>query len=272
MTQRTFYPGDRWIYFKIYSPPTLTDYILTERIDPLVNRWIKEEVIGKWFYIRYWDTGHHIRLRTELTDLNHIGKVVTELRKQLSEELENGTVSGIQLDTYQRELERYGADSIEKCESFFFEDSSKVLVTIKDKTEDMELICNSIIWLLNLLVSLGMSDIQVKEYMMKMEDKYLREFSLSTSQIKVINNEYRKHSSEIMRCIQELYRQPRQKDDKTAWIIAPEASQYLLSSLVHMHVNRVFAMNQRLYEYIVYHMANKAFESVIKKTAHDSEI
>lgn len=267
MTQRTFYPGDRWVYFKIYTPPTQTNYLLTERIGPLVNRWLEEGIISRWFYIRYSDMGHHIRLRTELNDLNIIGKIVTGLRIQLSEELGNGTVSSIQLDTYQRELERYGENLIDYCETFFFEDSCKVLDTIKYITDDIQLICQSIIWLWDLLVSLGMTNAQIKRYLTEMEVRYQQEFRLSTLQIKVINDEYRTQSREIIKLMLELYSQTSQKAANSSWITSPEAPLYLLSSLVHMHFNRLFTMNQRLYEYIVYHMANKALESILKLEA-----
>lgn len=267
MTQRTFYPGDKWVYFKIYCPPTMTNYILTERIGSLVNRWYDEGIIEKWFYIRYSDTGYHIRLRVELICLNHISKVVIELRNQLSEELGNGTVSSIQLDTYQRELERYGASYMELCESFFFKDSCSVLETIKEKTEDIDLICHSILWLLGLLISIEMTDNNITDYLLGMEDRYQREFRLSTFQIKVINDEYRKIRGNLIGEALELYGKPRLKVNHIDWITAPDSSQYLLSSLVHMHVNRVFPKNQRLYEYIIYHITNKVFDSILKISA-----
>ncbi|MCM1140511.1 MAG: thiopeptide-type bacteriocin biosynthesis protein [Muribaculum sp.] len=243
----------------------MANYLLTERIGPLVNKWTDEGLIDKWFFIRYSDTGHHIRLRTRLINLDNIGILITELRIHLTEELNNGTVSSIQLDSYQRELERYGVSNIEKCESFFFEDSCKALDIIQRKKEDIELIRHSVIWILNLLVSLGITDKQICEYLNEMEDGYQREFRLSTHQVKLINDAYRRFSREILRQALELCCQPRVTAEKVTWIVASDVSPHLLSSLVHMHINRLFAMNQRLYEYIVYHMANKVFESVEKR-------
>lgn len=105
MTQRIFYPGDKWVYFKIYSAPTSTNNILVIKILPLITQWIGGGIICKWFFIRYSDTGHHIRFRVELADLQFIGKVITELRSDrngLSVEFEGvikddegNTVSGI---------------------------------------------------------------------------------------------------------------------------------------------------------------------------------
>lgn len=266
MTQRIFYPGDKWMYFKIYSAPTQANHILVDRILPLVTRWIEEGKIVKWFFIRYSDSGHHIRLRTELTKLQCIGDIITGLRKQLSEELGNGTVSCIQLDTYQRELERYGVNDMENCETFFFEDSCVVLDAIKTKPSDLELISHSIMWLYGLLFLLDMSDDRIKAYLKEMESRYQREFGLSVSQVKVINDEYRRLSPVIIKKLMKMYEDRCQEDDRYSWITAPDSSQYLLSSLVHMHMNRTFEMNQRLYEYIVYHMAAKGFDSLLKRT------
>lgn len=270
MIQRIFYPGDKWVYFKIYSAPTLANHILVDRILPLVTRWIEEGKIVKWFFIRYSDTGHHIRLRTELTELQHIGDIITGLRKQLSEELGNGTVSSIQLDTYQRELERYGVNDMENCETFFFEDSRMIIEAAKANPSDPELICHSILWLMGLLFSFDMSEEKISDYLKVMEERYRWEFGLSTSQIKVINDEYRRLSPKFMENMIKKYEQ-RRIDDKHLWITAPDSSQYLLSSLIHMHMNRMFSMNQRLYEYIVYHMAAKGFDSLLKRSHHISD-
>lgn len=264
MTQRTFYPGDKWVYFKIYIPPTLANQILIERIYPLVNEWIEEKVISKWFYIRYSDTGYHIRLRTELIELSYMGKVVTELRKQLSEELGNGTVSRIQLDTYQRELERYGVDLIERCEYFFYEDSQKVLSTISEKLKEEDLLCASIKWVMCLLLRSGLDVDQMKQYLSEMEMECQREFNLSQQQIKAMNDYYRVLRSRILENVKEIISTSDDCESTYTWIQNAKKSRSLLSSLIHMHMNRLFATSQRLYEYIVYHIAYKGLDSVVK--------
>lgn len=265
MTRRIFYPGDEWVYFKIYSAPTLDNHILLNCILPFTTICFEDGAIDKWFFIRYSDTGHHIRLRMKLTDPHHLGKIITCLRNHLSEELDNGTVSSIQLDTYQRELERYGTEDMGTCETFFFEDSGLVLDVLKTQCSDQEMICHSIMWLLGLLFSLGMSEKGIKDYLKEMESRYQREFGLSTLQIKVVNDEYRRLSPAIMKDLMQRYRERCGNVDKYSWITAPGSSQYLLSSLVHMHMNRLFQMNQRLYEYIVYHMSAKVFDSLLKR-------
>ncbi|NJM79924.1 MAG: lantibiotic dehydratase [Flavobacterium sp.] len=61
-----YLPGNEWLYFKIYSGVKTGDYILTEKILPLVNDLLNDGSIQKWFFIRYYDTDNHIRFRVQL--------------------------------------------------------------------------------------------------------------------------------------------------------------------------------------------------------------
>jgi len=62
-TQRTFIPGDAWVYYKIYTGAKTSDILLTEIIKPVAEKLIEQELIDQWFFIRYADPKHHIRVR-----------------------------------------------------------------------------------------------------------------------------------------------------------------------------------------------------------------
>ena len=66
-TIRSFYPGDKWLYYKLYGGVKSCDFILPIYILPMMNRLKRMHLISKWFYIRYSDPDFHIRLRIELT-------------------------------------------------------------------------------------------------------------------------------------------------------------------------------------------------------------
>jgi len=53
MIQRKFLLGDAWLYYKIYCGARTADMLLTDMIAPLVAELKKQELIEKWFFIRY---------------------------------------------------------------------------------------------------------------------------------------------------------------------------------------------------------------------------
>ena len=74
--QRNFSIGSEWLYYKLYTGHKTADFILTEVIKPLTEEFLEKGLIDKWFFIRYADPKHHIRLRFHCLDTKNIGKVI----------------------------------------------------------------------------------------------------------------------------------------------------------------------------------------------------
>ncbi|RYG00643.1 MAG: hypothetical protein EOO07_35195 [Chitinophagaceae bacterium] len=130
--QRSFHVGDRWVFLKIYCKTKNQNAIL-EQVGKLIGKFTKDKKIQSWFFIRYADPRYHLRLRfllPESQQTNLISEVFIGLRQLLDNEI----ISGIELDTYTRELERYGEQSIEKIEDAFFHNSQMVLSLLKRKS------------------------------------------------------------------------------------------------------------------------------------------
>lgn len=262
MIQRIFYPGDKWLYFKIYSSPINANYLLHNIIQPFTSKWLTLGIINKWFFIRYSDPGHHLRLRIELTDIKYIGTIICDFRNRVLEDADKGVIASIQIDTYKRELERYGENNIDDCENFFFSDSVEVLKSISRCKSDIELLKDCICWLFSLMLSTNMSFDEMKKFLSYMEAQYKMEFILSIQQIAVIDMELRKIRMPILEEMKCLYLQRDILDNTKFWIKTQDSSFHLLSSIIHMHVNRLFMLDQRLYEYIVYHMLLKSLDGL----------
>ncbi len=121
--KQTFVLGDRWLYYKLYCGNRTADTILINAIKPLAEELLKKELIDKWFFIRYFDTDNHLRIRFHLNDTDNIGAVIKEFNKSISQYISDDLIWKIQTDTYQRELQRYGTKNIINAESFFYIDS-----------------------------------------------------------------------------------------------------------------------------------------------------
>src|SRR5690606_35099008 len=121
--QRNLIIGDDWLYYKIYTGRKTTNYILVEVLKPIIENLIEKKIIIKWFFIRYEDPKHHIRLRFNFSDDKNLYLIINSLKDSLKILIEQDLVWRVQIDTYQREIERYGEKTIELAEEFFFVDS-----------------------------------------------------------------------------------------------------------------------------------------------------
>jgi thiopeptide-type bacteriocin biosynthesis protein len=85
-------------------------------------------VVDHWFFLRYADPEHHLRIRLHGDPDALRNNALPALSEALEPYLADGTVWSVALDTYQRELERYGGDEgIELAEQIHAADSDAVL-------------------------------------------------------------------------------------------------------------------------------------------------
>src|SRR6185503_1574212 len=117
--QRRFSPGSEWLYAKLYAGHATSDQILTEAIAPLVHD------LPAWFFIRYGDPHWHVRFRVRGEPAQLYGELMPRLAEHTRAMLADGRMWKLQLDTYEREVERYGgAVGIELAERLFWADSA----------------------------------------------------------------------------------------------------------------------------------------------------
>ena len=127
-TQRDFPPGSEWLYAKIYCGESTTDRVLREAIAPVVREVIASGDARQWFFLRYSDPDPHLRVRFTGDPARLLGKVLPALERALAPLTAAGAARKLVLDTYSRELERYGGDrGIALVEELFWRDSDAVL-------------------------------------------------------------------------------------------------------------------------------------------------
>lgn len=124
--RRAYRPGSEWLYAKIYCGVSTADRVLREAVTPVARRLIDDGVASQWFFLRYADPLHHLRVRFAGVPARLAGVAIPALERALSS-LPESAVHKLQLDTYVRELERYGGDAgIELVERIFWMDSEAV--------------------------------------------------------------------------------------------------------------------------------------------------
>jgi len=100
-------PGGEWTYVKLYAAQTELDALIRDQLGPLVAACADVADLDRWFFLRYHDPQHHLRLRLRSKDGDG-SALMTRMTALLERLLVNGTLRRYAFDTYQPELERYG--------------------------------------------------------------------------------------------------------------------------------------------------------------------
>jgi thiopeptide-type bacteriocin biosynthesis protein len=263
--QRTFLPGDGWLYIKLYTHVVLTDEILLNLVLPLLRKYKKQHILFKWFFIRYQDPANHLRLRF-FTGSEHYHMLLTELMQKLKPFVATGRIADVIVESYQRELEKYGAEIIDEVESFFYADTEFILniFTLNQVSTTFKL-CIAITSSLQIFRMFYETQQNCSQELTRVLENFSAEFD--------INKETRQRLDTRYRMLQHiLYK-------NNSYKIAPKVDRtflasinllkektlywqedqrlYLLSNLVHMHINRIFEHEPRQHEIIVYHFMRK---------------
>ncbi|WP_106790967.1 thiopeptide-type bacteriocin biosynthesis protein [Aquimarina sp. Aq78] len=271
-TKRTYILGDEWLYYKIYCGARTSDVLLTETIKPLTAQLLEQGLIDSWFFIRYGDPDFHIRIRFHLLDIRAIGTVILQINAAMQRYVEQRVVYKLQTDTYIRELERYGTNTIATSETLFFYDSTMLLDAIA-LIEDEELYFLFIVKAIDrLLNNFGYEQQEKLELVTRNCQGFKREFHADKGLNKQLDKKYRGLKSKLSSFLETTSMQEDYKvlddllDHKAKQSLGVvqkimEAQQDnqlemtlddLLSSYIHMLVNRAFRSKQRFYELVCY--------------------
>ncbi|MBB5441281.1 thiopeptide-type bacteriocin biosynthesis protein [Pedobacter sp. AK017] len=269
--QAVFPPGSEWLYFEIYCHPQRADQLLSEKISTYLQT--NGSLIKKWFFIRYTENGPHLRLRLELNQSADGQRLITSLSNALKTELEQGLVADLQLKSYKREMERYGADMIELVESHFCADSQHIFTLLQNMPSVIEkyALCSA-------LVS-GIQEAAVfdnntfRSFTERISGIFNQEHTLEPADFKKLNNqyqEYRKAEQFIFNAVQQhTFNKFLSSFISVLNACPPSRKLNLFADLLHMHVNRLFNQDQRTHEMVMYYFLTKdLLRQKAMETAH----
>jgi thiopeptide-type bacteriocin biosynthesis protein len=122
--RRVFVPRSEWAYVKLYAGPITVDRLVRDVAGPLAAGAEAGGLIRRWFFVRYADPHVHLRLRFEGEPDRLQQELLPRLQEAIAPWLRDGRIWKVQLDTYEREVERYGGpEGTELCEQLFHADS-----------------------------------------------------------------------------------------------------------------------------------------------------
>ncbi|CAN5115497.1 hypothetical protein BH09BAC6_BH09BAC6_07640 [soil metagenome] len=276
--KRIYLPGDEWVYFKLYCHPATSNKFLAENIKSLVARLKRKNILKSWYFIRYNDPDHHLRIRVQIKK-NDATEVLKYFDKKIRHHVEKGSINNLLLDTYKREIERYGEQTIEYVEKIFQLSSELVISYLKNITSaptaysELHLAIISVDAILKIVFPQNATRIN---FLKCIHESMKHEFE-DSKQVKFqLDNKYREYSFFInsMGVNKEPIIGIAGKKEFTAFLKAltvlksntgcmpAEKFTRLIADLIHMHLNRVFNEKQRKHEFIIYYLLYKYYLSL----------
>ncbi|WP_353149500.1 thiopeptide-type bacteriocin biosynthesis protein [Chryseobacterium sp.] len=276
MAQRIFIPGSEWLYLKIYTGVKTADLILEEAIKPLIDYFQENNYISKWFFIRYNDPNPHIRLRLMLKDIKNYSEILNKINHSLHEFVESGEISNIIIDTYKREIERYGQNTTENAETLFHKNSEFTLQCLH--YDDEEKIIISLFYMDQSLNKANLTTKEKLEWTKGVGNAFKQEFNADKKLNSQLDKKYRGFRPKYLEFLtSEVFCEVRNTiifniEESTLELnnvfryhdngSLDLSLQNFFHSIFHMNINRLFVSNQRLFEMIIYDYLLRYYKSI----------
>lgn len=293
-TIRIFEPYSHWVYYKIYTGHKASDRIISDPTFKITSKLKRDNIIDKWHFLRYKDPHDHIRIRFHLTESKNFNELNKVISKYYGKYVKNNIVWKIQIDTYKRELERYGSNIINLTEDVYFHDSEcvmELLCLFKSDKNQKERLLIGLLGMDKLFEAFGFS---LQEKFIKVEEcveLFSFEFNVKNSKFlrEKIIRDYRNEKLKIETILSvdginqsnyEIFKRAEiifNKHYRNLKAISNELENKkseknideLIKSYIHMFLNRFFNSEQRYFEMILYNYLQKYYKSKLMKERYN---
>jgi lantibiotic biosynthesis protein len=282
--QRSFLPGSEWLYAKLYVGTSSADAVLREVIGPVTREAQASGAVDSWFFIRYADPQWHLRIRLHGDPRRLTTEVLPSLQTAVAPLLQDGRLWRMQLDTYDREIERYGGPAaISLAERLFHADSEAALSILDllegDTGADTRwrlAICG----IDHLLTDLGLDALGKRTTLTHIRNAFFREFGGGKPLRVQLDMKQRAErralealldpaaGGDMAPALAILRNRSERNAPLTAELRRLEQARRLTMpvaqiapSLVHMHVNRLIRSAQRAHELVLYDLLGAVYDS-----------
>lgn len=282
---RRFPPGSEWLYVKLFTGPATADEVLSRAV-PVVTRALARGQADRWFFIRYGDPDWHVRLRLHGTPERLLGETLPLLHGVMTPLVETGQLWRVELDTYEREVGRYGGpDAIASAEDMFHADSDAVVEILRHLPGDAGADLRWRVALLGIDLifdDLGLSLEERRKVARRAREGYGREFGAGPAFQNAVSKRFRTErpavemlfdvgpelTPELAASVQALHGRSAAvvesaREMRDLWLggrLSADLGE-LAMSLAHMHVNRLLRSAQRAQELVLYEFLDRIYSS-----------
>jgi len=275
--KRKFFPGEGWVYLKIYGSGSCLQQITRQYLMKIMKTIKGNDGRSQWFFLRYADPKPHLRIRIK-SDVMDIDDVLKVFRSNLGDLMDTDRIWKIVVDTYQREVERYDPRYIDLCEDIFAIDSWFVLDYCAQKGHASEkeriLACLRLCGLYFSAFGFGLED--QHRFLKEGRDMFSAEFGANKAHRLFFSKYFRQMEDEIDRFagdfngdpqLQSLFREyAEQLGRAVAHVPLDGGIEQTLRSVIHMNILRLFPSGNRKYEYFVYSILEHRLRKAVGST------
>jgi len=284
--KRTFIIGEEWLYYKIYCGSYSADTILVKTIYPIIDKLQKRKLVDYWFFIRYNAPKNHLRLRLHLNKVELIQEVIQIITPYFSKLIREEMAYQINVGTYKREIERYGSNTVVEAEKMFYYHSQKALQVLSETLlQDDEIVrIFAVLKDIDDLLNHFKIPLVERQYFVMERCTYFRlEMDIRKDNTKKIAELYLRYKFDIFLLLNQkkeakylkgLLEILNNSDEEMNSITRIRKkikknkeldTLNLISSLIHMNINRIFRSRQRQYEMLCFDFMNKYYNTLMSK-------
>lgn len=276
--QRLRLPGSDWLYAKLYSGRTRHDDLLAGPVREFAGAALKNGLAESWFFIRYNDPDPHIRLRFQGEPPRLLSQLLPVLTAWGHSLVESGLLRKLALDSYDREIERYGGlEGIQIAEQVFAADSIAVTDIIALRIQrilDLSPLDLAILTVDDLVSSLGLPAVERLRLYQTIRQSQESAFGGQIDRLAKTFHGYRKTAQRIIgdrnwlreqpggtqleACLQARATTLRPLGEQLRALAEEEclwtSQDSILAAYVHMHCNRLLGINRSLEFEVAYYL------------------
>jgi len=262
-----------------------------------VREALKSGAADRWFFIRYGDPDWHLRLRLHGPRARLAGEVLPALHAALEPGLGDGRLWRIQLDTYEREVERYGGpEGILLAEEAFHADSEAALeiLSLLDGDSGSEARWRLTLWGIDrMLDDFGFDPAGKLSFARHRKESFAQEFRLDKAKRIRLGNRFRKERS----ALETLFAADAKRDgvvhelepglaalrarsgalhgiaERMRALVASRrmtiSMENMVVSLTHMRANRLLRSAHRAQEAVLYDFLERIYEGRAARAKSD---
>src|SRR5262249_4922426 len=283
-----------WLYAKLYTGPATVDQVLRDVVKPVVQKVMDSGAADRWFFIRYRDPDWHLRLRFHGVPARLHKEVLPALQAATAPLLADGLLWRFQLDTYEREVERYGGvEGILLAERLFHADSDAILALSDFIGADTR---GDLRWRLTLLgmhlllVDLGFDLVTRRAVIRKTRDQFAAEFHTDAKFSHQLSTKFRPERRGVESLLKNALQSDTHLSDgleilrRRSATLVPVMTELrasaedgtlsrplteLAPSYLHMHANRLLRCAHRAQELVLYDFLARSYESQGARTSDE---
>jgi thiopeptide-type bacteriocin biosynthesis protein len=279
--RRRFPPGAEWLSAALYVGPALADEVLLDTLAPLVSELIVSRAIDRWFFVRFADPEWHLRVRFHVPPAFRHSTVRPALEEAGRRLLDEERAWRFRLDTYEREIERYGGpEGVVLSEKIFHADSEAVLAILAHLDGgDGDRWRAAVAGIDALLTDAGLGPEAKERLLERLRDGFARDLRADSTLWAQVGRRFREERRSLEALLDTRDSSPppwhdhlRRRSERLAPLFDDLRSLAragrlssplpdLAASYVHMHANRLLRAGHRAHELVLYDFLARLYHS-----------